>query len=180
MSKFYTQYKRPDITPTNAGNRFLEVYQEEITKEGSRNLVPIGKTNVYDRIQEDLESTKIENILKAVALGDYSALKTVEPVYIDATTFPKTLMEAQNIVVKAKQQFETFPPEVREQFDNDPEKYCSMMGTKEFLEKMSPYNNKLKAVKEAGDLAAYNKKVADQAKFEADVAAAKGGLVNES
>lgn len=45
---------------------------------------------------------------------------------------------------------------------------------------MSPYNNKLKAVKEAGDLAAYNKKVADQAKFEADVAAAKGGLVNES
>ena len=46
---------------------------------------------------------------------------------------------------------------------------------KEWLEKMAPYNDKLAEVEKAGSLKAYEKKVAEQAKFEKDVAAAKGG-----
>ena len=181
MSKFYTQYNPPKLTPTNPGDEYLEIFQEEILKDGTKGIVCIGKTNVYDKIQVDLESTKIENILKAVAMGDLSVLKAQEPVYIDATTFPKTLMEAENIVVKAKQEFEKMPTEVRDLFNNDPNQYVTTMGTKEWLDKMSPYNDKIKAVKEAGSLKEYNKRVAEQAKFETDVAAAKGGnITNES
>ena len=84
-------------------------------------------------------------------------------------------MEVQNIVVKAKEEFETFPLEVRELFNNSCEQYVSEMGTESFLNKMEPYNKKIAEIKEAGSMKEYNKKVADQAKFEKDVAAAKGG-----
>ena len=40
---------------------------------------------------------------------------------------------------------------------------------------MSPYNEKISAIEKEGSAKAYAKKVADQAKFEKDVAAAKEG-----
>lgn len=161
-------------THTPAGTRYLNVYQEEISKSGRKHLVKTGETCVYDRIQADLESSKIETILHQVAMGDLSVLNQRETMYVDATNMPKNLMEAQNIVIKAKAEFEQFPKEVREIFHNSPEEYVSEMGTQEFLNKMSPYNKKLAAINEAGSLEEYNKKVAAQAKFESDVAAAKG------
>ena len=130
-------------------------------------------------IQEDLEGTKIENILHAVAMGDLSALQQRETIYADATNMPKTLMEAQNLVLKMKNEFEKMPLEVRKLFDNSPEKYVDEMGTELFQEKMAPYNEKIKAISEAGSLKEYEKKVKAQAKFEKDVEAAKGGTVNE-
>lgn len=175
MPKVYTQFDHPKAEPTPAGDKYLDVFQEEIQKDGTIELICTGKKNIYDIIQEDKESTKIENILKATAMGDYSMLRMQDPVYIDATTFPKNLMECQNIVLKAKQEFENMPKEVRELFNNNPEAYVSEMGTKEFFEKMTPYNNKIAEIEKAGSLKAYQKKVADQAKFEQDVAAAKGG-----
>lgn len=177
--EFFSKYKRPEVTPTNPGDGFLDVFQEEVLKDGTIGLVKVGQTNVYAKIQEDAEMCDIKNILKAVAMGDLSVLRNQEPTYIDATTFPKTLMEAQNIMVKAKQEFETMPAEVKELFNNNADLYVSELGTKEFLEKMAPYNDKLNSIKEAGSLKEYNKRVADQAKFERDVAAAKEGT-NES
>lgn len=159
---------------TPAGSKYLNTYQEEISKKGNLQLVKTGQTNVYEKIQADLESTKIENILHQVAMGDLSVLNQRETLYVDATNMPKNLMEAQNIVIKAKSEFEQFPQEVREIFHNSPEEYVSEMGSKEFLNKMAPYNKKLSDIQEAGDLKKYNAKVAEAAKFEKDVAAAKG------
>lgn len=175
MPKVYTHFDEPPMESTPNGSQYLELFQEEINRDGTRGLVGIGKKNVYDIIQEDLESTKIENILKAVAAGDLSVLRTQEPTYIDATTLPKSLMEAQNIIVKAQSEFEKFPQEVKDLFANSAEIYVNEMGTKEFLEKMAPYNEKIKSIQDAGSVKEYNKKVAEQAKFEMDVAAAKGG-----
>lgn len=176
MPIVYTAFNLPPKKATPAGDQFLEVFQEEIDKNGNHNLVCTGKTNIYAKIQEDLESTKIENILAATAMGDFSMLRMQDPVYIDATTFPKNLMECQNIVLKAKEQFEKMPTEVKELFDNNPDKYMSQMGSKEFFEKMTPYNNKLKEIEKAGSLKEYNKIVAERAKFEKDVETAKGGI----
>ena len=156
------------------GTHFLNVYQEEIVK-GKKELVKTGETNVYERIQEDLEGTKIENILHAVAMGDLSALNQRETIYADATTMPKSLMEAQNLVVKMKYEFEQMPLEVRKQFDYSAEKHVEEMGTDAFKEKMAPYNKRIADIEEAGSLKEYEKRVKAQAKFEKDVAAAKGG-----
>lgn len=173
MPKVYSYYKRPDPITTPSGDEFLEVFQEEFDKSGKKELVMIGKTNIYDKIQEGKENTEIAHILERIALGDLSVLRSQEPQYIDATTLPKTLMEANNIVLKARQEFEKMPKEVREKFDYSADEYVNTMGTKEWLDKMAPYNDKAAEIKKAGSLKAYNEKVAAQAKFEKDVAAAK-------
>lgn len=173
--KVYTIFDRPKTIPTNPGDRFLDTFQEEIKKDGSKEIVKVGEKNIYEMIQADLESTKIENILHALAMGDLEALQQREALYFDATTMPKNLMEVQNLVCKAKQEFDTFPIEVKELFNYSADQYVAEMGSKEFFEKMSPYNKKMADIEAAGSAKEYEKKVAAQAKFESDVAAAKGG-----
>lgn len=176
MPKVYTKFAVPEKKVTESGRRYLNTYQEEIDPEtGKKHLVKSGETDVYAMIQEDLEDTKIENILQRAAMGDLKALNQRETLYVDATNMPKTLMEAQNVVLKAKQEFDKLPLEVRKEFDNSAEKYISEMGTKEFTEKMAPYNKRIAEIEEAGSLKEYEKRVKAQAKFENDVAAAKGG-----
>lgn len=179
MPEVYTQFNRPKTKPTNPGDGYLTEYQEQIDKKGQREIVPVGKKDIYAMIQADLQQTLIENILHNVAMGDIEALNQRQGVYVDTTDYPKTLMEAQNIYLKAKQEFEQFPKEVKELFNNSADQYIAEMGTQEFFDKMSPYNEKVRQIEEAGSLADYNKKVAEQAKFENDVAAAKGAALDE-
>ena len=172
MPKVYTHTDRPLRSYAPTGNGIRKTYQEEIIN-GRKTLVEKGYHNVYEETQLDLESTKIENILHACMMGDFSALKAREGTYVDATNMPKTLMEAQNLVLRLKNEFNELPLEVRKEFGNSAEQYVEMMGTEEFNKKMAPYNDKVKAIADAGSLKEYEKKVKAQAKFENDVAAAK-------
>lgn len=160
----------------NPGSEYANVYQEEINKkDGRKHIVVSGKENIYEKIQADLESTKIENIIKKLALGDLSVFKEAHLTYADEEDFPKSLMEAQNIVVKAKYEFDKMPKEVRELFHNSPEEYVSMMGTKEFIDKLAPYNDEIAKHKKEEDQATYNAKVAETAAFNKAVNAAMEG-----
>lgn len=169
----YTQLNRPKTIPNKHGVIFYPEYQEQLNENGEEILVQIGKRNIYEEIQAGLEDSKIINILKRVTSGDISALMQKEATYADATTMPKTLMEAQNLVIRAKSEFEKFPKEVKDLFNNNADKYIAEMGTKEFFEKMTPYNKKMAEIEAAGSHKAYLKKVQDQAKFEKDVSEAK-------
>ena len=172
---FVTQWGDiPVHEPSPSGSIYANKYTEQLDEYGKKILVVTGKTNIYERIQRDLESCDIYNILNRVSHGDLSALSQREGTYIDCTNMPTTLMEYQNIVLKAKAEFYELPIEVRKEFDNSPEMYVSQMGTEEFLNKLAPYNEKIAKIKEAGNLAEYEKRVLDQAKFENDVAKAKG------
>lgn len=172
----YSLLNRPHKKPTSSGTKFINTYQEEIGKDGSLHLVKTGETNVYERIQLDVESCKIENILHAVAMGDLNALNQREATYTDATTMPKNLMEAQNLVIRMKDEFYKMPIEVRKEFGNDPERYVSLMGTNEFKEIMSPYNEKIAAIAAEKSHKEYEKKVAEGAKLNYDIAKAQKAL----
>ena len=178
---FYNKWdNQPPVEATPCGTRFIDTYQEEYNKDGELELVQKGKTNVYEMIQASVESTKIENLLHAVAMGDVNAMKQVDATYMDTTTMPKNLMEMENLVIKAKREFDEFPAEVKELFNNSADAYVMSMGTQEFFDKMSPYNDKIKAIEEAGTMKAYNAEVAKTAKFQADVEKAKGVTTSES
>lgn len=159
----------------SAGSRYENLYQEQIDKKsGKKVLVKVGETCVYDTIQADRDSTKIENILHKLAIGDYSVLKQAELTYVDENDFPKDLMEAQNIVVKAKSEFDKFPSEVKELFHNSPEEYVSEIGTDEFIKKMAPYNDSIAKRQKDEDTAKFNAAVAEQVAFNKAVDKAMG------
>lgn len=177
MKQRLIEARKRHFSPT--GNGMLNVYQEQIDKKGHKGLVKTGETNVYEMIQADLEQSRIENILHRLAMGDLEALNQKNATYFDATVMPKELRDTLNIVLKAKYEFEKMPVEVKELFHNSPDEYVSQMGTKEFLDKMTPYNKKIADIAEAGSMKEYEKRVQEQAKFEQDVAKAKGETVNE-
>lgn len=150
----------------NAGSRYENTYQEQIDKKsGKKILVKIGETCVYDMIQADLEQSKIENIIHKLAMGDLSVMREANLTYVDAEDFPKNLMEAQNLVVKAKAEFDKFPAEIKKEFNNSPEQYVSEMGTEEFIKKLAPYNDEIAKKIKTEEEANYNTKVAETAAF---------------
>ena len=179
MSFYNWLGEHPKTEPQQIQSEYVNNYQEEIDEDGKLSLVITGVKNMGQEIESHGDECKIENILAAAARGDMSGLQQREAYYVDTTEMPKTLMEAQNIVIKAKQEFYTLPLEVRKEFDNSPEMYVSEMGTETFNKKMAPYNKKIAEMNNASSLEEYNKKVAAQAKFEKDVSIAKG-VANEN
>lgn len=165
----YTKFNKPPAKKTPAGTHFIKTYQEEINKKGEINLVYKGLHDIYSEIQLDLESSKVENILHQVAMGDLRALQQREATYVDATTMPKNLQEAQNLVLRMKDEFFKMPLEVRKEFDNSPEKYVSLMGTNEYKEIMAPYNNKIAAIAKEKSDKEYREKVMSGAQLNIDI-----------
>lgn len=125
---FYSRLNPAPVIETPTGSKEATTYQTQIDENGHKVTVPIGKTNIYDRIQSSLEETKIENIIKRFTEGDISAFRQGEPLYADMTEAPKTLMEAQNMIIRITDEFNNLPVEVRAKFDHSPEKYVALYG----------------------------------------------------
>lgn len=155
--------------PAPTGTNYLNTYTLS-TKKGKLHLEKSGKKNIYDMIQADLENSKIENIIKRALQGDLHAFKDRPIEYVDTSTMPKDLMHVQNIIVKAKEEFDKMPAEVRELFHNSPEEYVNEMGTKKFIEKIEPYNTKMAKIAAEKNAAEYEKKVKEGAKLNYDIA----------
>lgn len=168
-----------EIRPTPAGNKFLATYTLS-TLEGRETLERTGQNNIYDMIQADLEDSKIENVIKKVMMGDMSVLRQSEPQYVDASTMPNDMMTIQNIIVKTKQEFEKMPEEVKKLFNYSAEQYVNEMGTKEFMEKMKPFNEKIEKISMEKNAREYEKKVKEGAKLNYDIAKEQAKLGEET
>lgn len=132
--KFYSRLNPAPVIEAPAGSKEATTYQTQIDENGHKVTVPIGKTNIYDRIQSSLEETKIENIIKRFTEGDISAFRQGEPLYADMTEAPKTLMEAQNMIIRITDEFNNLPVDVRAKFDHSPEKYVAMYGGEQWAQ----------------------------------------------
>lgn len=139
-TKFYTAYNRPTTEPAPAGSKEEPVYMMQIDLKGNKTLIQTGKTNIYDIIQESLEQSKIETIIRRATEGDPYALTMMNGQYIDTTDVPATLAEAQRFVIHAKEEFDQLPINIRRQFDMSAEKYIANYGTSNWLEIMGVNN----------------------------------------
>lgn len=135
-NKFYTAYNRPKTESAPAGTKEEDVYEMQIDISGNKKLVKVGKTNIYDIVQASLEQSKIENIIRRATEGDANALNIMNGEYIDVTDLPTTLAEAQNFVIKAKQEFDQLPINIRRKFDMSAEKYIASYGTGDWIDAM--------------------------------------------
>lgn len=171
---YFNKHNHPKTEGIDYHEEYVTEELEFIDDNGQPYLETVNTYNQYERTQSHKDECTIENILKAAAMGDLSLLQQREATYIDTTSLPKSLREAQDLVIRMKYEFNNMPSEVKELFNNSPEMYINTMGTDEFNEKMAPYNQKIAQIKEAGSLKAYEKKVKEAAKFNKDVKAAEG------
>lgn len=125
----YHWNNRPKTIEAPNGSPTEPEYTMTIDEKGHKILKKTGETNTYNLIQESLEQTKIENILRRAEAGDPFAINVKNGQYLDVTDVPNTLAEAQNFVIKASQEFEKLPIDIRRKFDMSPEKYIASFGS---------------------------------------------------
>lgn len=127
--------------------KFLPTYGYDVDKEtGKKFRTKNGETNVYQKTQEALPETLVYNILDRVQrTGDLSLLgQAVEGVF-DATPYPKDLLEAQCVRVKAEQIFASLPFEERQKYSNNVYEYIKAVN-KRMQDNVSAAKEKQRAV----------------------------------
>lgn len=106
-----------------------------LKKDGTRILVRDVEKPTFDIIQSHKEECLIENILKKCLEGDLTALDKMHGTYTDITNAPQSLAEAQQIILRLKNEFEELPKNIKKEFDYNVEVYIAEFGTEEWAEK---------------------------------------------
>lgn len=135
LPKFLTAYGERKKTITPSGKEIENTYGYKINKAGQKVLAITGTTNVYEKIQENLEETKIENILARAAAGDNTVFRP-EGIYGDMTTAPSNLIEAREMMQELENTWNSLPNEIKNKYDNDVEVFIGASGSKTWLEDM--------------------------------------------
>lgn len=149
MRNTFYSYKQKYKT-SDPGSPIHPILSPMLQDDGSILLTEIGKENTDEIIASYYESTTLECILSRYLNGDISALNRYEPIYMDVTSAPKTLAEAQQKIINASYAFDALPVSVKEQFGNNFNVWLSQAGSDVWLQKMdSILNNKNNIAKPA-------------------------------
>lgn len=117
---------------TEAGSELQNEYGYEVNKKGQKILIKTGETNLYKQIQEELESTKIENILAEAAVGDMSHFRP-DGIYADISEAPSNLVEAQQQIQKMENLWNELPIETKEHYNHDIGEFIAESGKDHWL-----------------------------------------------
>lgn len=116
-----------------------------MTQKHQKNFSPIVRTR--RRVQLSFEDSPsltqqqfkddcdIHKILDLYSRTGQLPFNQKQGAYLDISQMPNYL-EAQNFIIKAKNQFAELPGKVRERFKNDPHEFLKFMGDKENLPEM--------------------------------------------
>lgn len=140
VPRFLTAYDCANRKHAPAGSKYELTYGYTINKHGQKVLAVNGETNVYEKIQEQLEESKIENILARAAAGDNSVFRP-NGIYIDTTEMPNNLIEARQQMQQLENVWNGLPKEIREKYNYDVEMFIGKAGSEEWLKDMRLLNN---------------------------------------
>lgn len=133
--KFRTAYTKYERNHAPAGEKIEMRHRAVFKKDGRRELIKDKAVAIYDKIQINREECEIENIIRRAVQGDYNALNQAAGQYADITGMPKSIAEAQQMVINLKETFEGLPKEVKAKFEFNPEMYVAEFGTESWAEK---------------------------------------------
>lgn len=146
---------------TPNGSPIDDTWGYEINAFGQKVLVRTGTTNVYAKIQENLEETKIENILARAAAGDTSVFRP-EGIYADLTEMPSNLLEARQAMQQLENTWEGLPNELKKKYNYDLDQFIGASGSEQWLKDMGLLPSQAEAVAEAVQETAPAKESSDE------------------
>lgn len=124
--EFYSNTRKPGRKQESFTNTTAPVYRKEINKKtGERRLVKDREEDVYAKIQEYAEESKLSNILARYNVNMMQRVKDAETQMVDLTNLPTNLLEAMTTIDNAKYLWERQPKELKAQFDNDFKKFIA-------------------------------------------------------
>lgn len=134
--------KRETIDPnsfvTNPGSRKRKVLSPFY--DGRKlTLIESGEVDLQDQINSHAAECDMNFILSRLQNGDMSALNSKQPMYADFHNLPTNFREVLDIGLNAERIFNSYPIEVRQQFDNDYRRFVSQAGTPEWYNIVQPF-----------------------------------------
>lgn len=147
--QFYSAFNPPESKPTEAGKETRTTYMWAENEDGEKELVQDEVINIHDEIESYHEETKITNIIRRATFDVDAANRLMGDNGnggVDMTQLPENLMEAQNIMVKAKTAYAALTPKQKAEFDGIAD-YMATAGTEEWAKKLG-YITEKKEVKE--------------------------------
>ena len=116
---FWDNSPKP-IIPMPQCSKFEPEYREELDKDGNKYLKKIGQINFYDKIQEARDSVELSNLIQMyLPKVDEFDLTKIEETIEDFTYLPDNLIDVENIILKAREVFDTSPIEIKNLFNNN-------------------------------------------------------------
>lgn len=128
---YYSRNKRRERTFAPTGDGTEPKMEMKIDDFGHKELVQVGTTNLYDKIQLSADDCNIENILARAGQGDLTAF-TGSKIYADVTDAPKNLADAQRKIQAIQNEFNSLPIEVRAKYNHSVSEYVAAYGTEEW------------------------------------------------
>ena len=127
--EFYSRSNYPQTIAHPKSKKIIDTYSIEINKDtGKKELKATGKTNIYEFIQKSLDDTLVYNILKKFEAGDLDALNRAVGAYGDFTNAPRSLAEAQQLIINAEKEFNKLPLDVRKEFNYSASEFLAGFG----------------------------------------------------
>lgn len=135
---FYSAYKPPESKPTCPGEPTRKTYRWAENENGKKYLVEDEEITIADEIESYHEETKITNIIRRATFDVEAANQLLGDsggAGADLTVMPENLMEAQNILVKAKQTYASLTPKQQAEFEGMGD-FMRSAGSEEWAKKL--------------------------------------------
>lgn len=136
--EFYSAFNPPESKPTCAGEETRKTYRWAENENGVKELVEDEEISIADEVESYHEETKISNIIRRATFDVNAAnmlLGDNGNNGADMTTMPENLMEAQNLMVKAKAAYAALSPKQQAEFNGIAD-YMATAGTEEWAKKL--------------------------------------------
>lgn len=136
--EFYSAFNPPESKPTCAGEETRKTYRWAENENGEKELVEDEEISIADEVESYHEETKISNIIRRATFDVNAAnmlLGDNGNNGADMTTMPENLMEAQNLMVKAKAAYAALSPKQQAEFNGIAD-YMATAGTEEWAKKL--------------------------------------------
>lgn len=133
--KFATAYSEKEKVLSPSGSMFRKQYIREITPGGARKLKPTNPTNTYEYIQVAAKGNLLSDIIARHRAGDPNAIGVPVDSFADITTAPKSLMDAQNQILKARALYNGLSSDVKQRYGNSFDNLIQAIESGEFKRK---------------------------------------------
>lgn len=132
------RYLRETVSPTRSGDRIKEEYKLTFNDDGTKELVVVGKIDVYEMIQSHKDSVDVHAIIERCAVtGDLSELYKRKGFFADLADFPTNYAEVLKNTAEAEYLWKKLPSEIKEKFNNDVSQFYATAFSKEWYSKLA-------------------------------------------
>lgn len=129
----YEYYESGESYHSPSGSDIAFEYSTYLDEKGLECYGITSRFSQRERINAALSGSTVPDIISRFTRGETNLIGSVDKTLSDITGFPKDFMEAQNLLVKARNHFENLPVDVRASYNHSVSSFLDSVQDGSFL-----------------------------------------------